>query len=157
MKGETQALHLVKIMQKHIQTVLYELALPLVTVRRSKLKSLDVDDVLLLALDVLEFVLIEKDAICAELVLKNMNGTCVIETIKIYNKPISIYDSNKYEMIKLSFGLFSIKNLELGNILDMTQFNVDNISLILGKKKLAQGSLVSIENKIAMKINKVMK
>lgn len=157
MKGETQALHLAKIMQNHIQTVSYELALPLVTVRRSKLKKLSVDDVLLLGLDILEFVLIGKDTICAELVLKNINGKCVIDIVKIYSKPVETYDSNKYEIVKLSFGFLSIKSLLLGNTLDTAQFNVDNVSLILGKKTLAQGSLVSIENEIAMKINKVMK
>ena len=74
MKAETQALHLAKMMKSYIHTTQYELTLPLVTVRSSKLKKLSVKDVLLLDLKVLEFVLVEGDTICADLVLKNVDG-----------------------------------------------------------------------------------
>ena len=156
MKVETQALHLAKMMQSYIHTAQYELALPLVTVRSSKLKKLSVKDVLLLDLKVLEFVLIEGESICADLVLKNVDGTYVTEITLLHKKTISSNDSNKYETIKLSFGECHMKNMEVGNRLDMAQFDLEKITLMLGDKKIAEGSLVNSDNEIAVKINKVI-
>jgi hypothetical protein len=156
MKGETQALHLSQMMQNYIHTTKYELALPLVTVRSTKLKKLSVKDVLLLDLKVLEFVLIERDTICADLVLKNLDGTYVTEIIQLHKKTISSNDSNKYETVKFSFGACQMKSLEVGNNLDMAQFDLEKITLMLGDKKVAEGSLVNSDNEVAVKINKVI-
>lgn len=156
MKVETQALHLAKMMQSYIHTVQYELALPLVTVRSSKLKKLSVKDVLLLDLKVLEFVLIEGDTICADLVLKNVDGRYVTEITHLQKKTISSSDSNKYETIKFSFGECQMENLEVGNSLDMAQFDLEKITLMLGDKKIAEGTLVNSDNEVAVKINKVI-
>ena len=156
MKVETQALHLAKMMKSYIHTVQYELALPLVTVRSSKLKKLSVKDVLLLDLKVLEFVLIDGDTICADLVLKNVDGRYVTEITHLHKKTIPSNDSNKYETIKFSFGECQMKNLEVGNSLDMAQFDLEKITLIQGDKKIAEGSLVNSDNEVAVKINKVM-
>lgn len=156
MKGETQALHLAKMMKNYIHTVPYELALPLVTVRSSKLKKLSVKNILLLDLKVLEFILIEGDTICADLRLKNRDGSYVSEIIKLQQKTIPTYDSNKYETIKLSFGECQMKSLEVGNNLDLAQFDLEKIMLMRGDKKIAEGSLVNIDNEIAVKINKVI-
>ena len=156
MKGETQALHLAKMMKNYIHTVPYELALPLVTVRSSKLKKLSVKNILLLDLKVLEFILIEGDTICADLRLKNRDGSYVSEIIQLQQKTIPAYDSNKYETIKLSFGECQMKSLEVGNNLDLAQFDLEKIMLMRGDKKIAEGSLVNIDNEIAVKINKVI-
>ncbi len=156
MRGETQALHLAKMMQNYISSDRYELALPLVMVRRSKLKKLQVNDVLLLELKVLKFVLIEGETIYAELLLKHVTGADILEIVNIDKKTIKRSDSNKHEVIKFSFGLCKMKNLAVGNHLDMAQFYENNIMLMLNKKKLAECSLVTIDNEIAVKINKVM-
>jgi len=157
MKGETQALHLAKMMQRYnIPVDHYELALPLVMVRRSKLKKLQVNDVLLLGLKTLKFVLIEGETICAELMFKSVGSERIIEIVDIYERPIASTNSNKYEVLKLSFGMTPVKEVSLGYRVEMTEINIDNIRLMLGEKKLAEGSLVMTDHKIAVKINKVM-
>ena len=156
MKAETQAIHLAKMMKNYIHTTQYELTLPLVTVRSSKLKKLSIKDVLRLDLKVLELVLIKGDTICADLVLKNLNGMVVSEIIQLHKKTLLTNDSNKYEIIKLSFGECHMNSLEVGNSLDMAQFDLEKITLILGDKKIAEGSLINSDNEIAVKINKVM-
>jgi len=157
MKDKTQALHLTKMMQSYIYTTEYELALPLVTVRRSELKSLSVNDVLLLDLQVLKFILIVDENICADLVLNKVGEFYVAEIIKVYKNPTETYNSDKYEKIKLSLGTYHIENIEVGNHLDIAQVYLEKITLMLNSKVLAKGSLVTIEHKIAMQIDKVIK
>lgn len=156
MKGETQALHLAQMMKNYIHAVQYELALPLVTVRSSKLKKLSVEDVWLLDLKVLECVLIEGDTICANLVLKKIDGSYMIEITELYKKMILSHDSNKYETLKFSFGACQMGSLEVGKSLDMAEFDLEKITLMLGEKKIAVGSLVNSDNELAVKINKVI-
>ena len=156
MKGETQALHLAKMMQRYIQEESYELALPLVMVRRSRLKKLQVNDVLLLGLKTLEFVLIDGETICAKLVPKKVASENIVEIIELTGESIKTIDSNKYEVLKLSFGMYPVKDVSLGYRVEMAEINIDNIRLMLGEKKLAEGSLVMTDHTIAVKINKVM-
>jgi len=157
MKGETQALHLAKMMQRYnIPVDHYELALPLVMVRRSKLKKLQVNDVLLLGLKALEFVLIDGETVCAKLLPKKVASENIIEIIDVSIKPIESIDSNKYEILRISFGMYPVKDVSLGYQVEMTEINIDNVRLMLGDKKLAEGSLVMTDHKIAVKINKVI-
>jgi len=153
MKGETQALHLSKMMQKHILYPQYELALPFVRVRNSKFKKLSVNDVLLLDMKVLEFILLEGNSICADLVLQDVEGRYVIAITHLQEKTILSNESKKFVTIKLSFGKLPMKSLEVGNSLDMDQFDLERIMLIIDDKKIAEGSLINVENEIAVKIN----
>lgn len=153
MRGETQALHLAKMMQKHIHFPQYELALPFVRVRSAKLKKLSVNDVLLLDLKVLEFILIEGDRICADLVLQQVEGRHVIAITHLHQKALSSNENKKFETLKLSFGKFSIKSVEVGERLDIAQFDLEKIMLIVEDKKIAEGSLLNVDNEVAVKIN----
>jgi hypothetical protein len=153
MKRETQALHLAKMMQNHIPDTRYELALPFVKVKSSKLKKLSLNDVWLLDLNVLEFVLLEGDLICADLLLQNVEGKTVIVVTNVAKKMIASNDHHKYETVKLSLGECYINSLELGNSLDVSQFNLDKIMVIVNEKKRAEGFLINVDNQIAVKIN----
>lgn len=153
MRGETQALHLAKMMQNHTHYPQYELALPLVSVRSSKLKKLSLNDVLLLDFKVLEFILIEGANICADLVLQRAEDSHVIIITHLHRKTILSNESHKFKTVKLSFGECQIKNSEVGDTLDMTQFDLGKVTLIADEKKIAEGSLINVDNEIAVKIN----
>ncbi len=153
MKRETQALHLAKMMQDHIPYLRYELALPLCRVRSSKLKKLSTNDVLLLDIKVLEFVLIEGDFICAELVVQRVDGNFVIVITHLHKELILLNDHNKYETVKLSLGECHMNGLEVGNKIDISLYDLEKIMLIVDNKKRAEGSLVNVDNELAVKIN----
>jgi len=153
MKGETQALHLAKMMHKHLHYPQYELALPFVRVRSSKFKKLSVNDVLLLDLNVLKFILIEGDRVCADLVLQQVEDNYFIAVTQLHQKSILPSDSHKFETIKLSFGECKMKSFEVGVRLDVAQFDLGNIMLIVNDKKIAQGALINVDNEVAVKIN----
>lgn len=153
MESETQALHLAQMMQKHIHNLQYELALPFVRIRRATLKKLSMKDILLLEMNVLEFILLEGDVICADLTLQRVEESDVIVVKNLHHKSIVSHESHKYKTIKLSFGKCQIKSLELGKSLELTHFDLEKIMLISDDKKIAEGSLVNVDNELAMKIN----
>ncbi len=155
MKGETQALHLAKIMQKHISYAQYELALPFIRVRNSKLKKLRVNNVLRLDMKVLEFILIDGSTVCAELALQWMEGGYTIVITGLHKKNILLNESHKYETVKLSFGKYKMKSLNVGNRLDISQFELEKIMLISDGKKIAQGTLINVDDMVSVKINVV--
>ena len=155
MKRETQALHLAQMMQNYIPSPRYELALPLVKIRSSKLKKLSADDVLLLDLKALEFILIEEDFICAELAVQKFEGNFVMVIKHIHKELILLNNHHKCETVKLSLGECHMNVLEVGNSLDISLYDLEKITLIVDNKKKAEGSLVNVDNKIAMKINRL--
>jgi len=157
MKSETQAFYLAKMMQEHTRYPKYELSLPLVAVRKSKLKKLAVDDVFLLGLDILEFVLMDGENICAKLVLKQMGNMHEIEIYNLYTGSGKQIDSKKYKTLISSFGTVQSKVLEVGHRIDITQFDLKKVDLIVKGMKLAEGSLLTVDEEIAIKIDKVIK
>ena len=111
------------------------------------------NDVLLLGVNVLEFILLEEDVIYADLTLQRVEGSYLIVITHLHNKAIASNESQKYETIKLSFGKCQMKSFEVGSGLELAQFSLEKIMLILDKKKIAEGSLVNVDNELALKIN----
>lgn len=155
MKNETQAYHLAKMMLEQTRYPKYELTLPLVAVRSSKLKKLAVDDVLLLGLRVLEFVLMDGERSCAKLLLRQSENIHELEIIDFPKEPIKQLDSKKYKTLKLSFGSVQSKVLEAGHRIDITQLDLMKVALVLEGKTIAEGSLVTVDEEIAIQIKKV--
>lgn len=153
MKSETQALHLSRIMQNHLHNPQYELSLPFVKIRRSTLNKLSVNDILLLEMDILEFILFKEDIIYADLTLHQIEGKHVLVIKHVHHKKIVANESPKYKTVKLSFGKYFIKSLEVGKSLALTPFELEKITVISDEKKIAAGSLVNVDHTLAVKIN----
>lgn len=156
MKSETQAFGLSEMMQNHACYRAYELVLPLVMIRSSKLKKLSVNDIILTGLDTLEFLLIEGETICAHLVLKHINDKYRIEIIDLVQEECLSNESKKQTNIKFSLGTVQMKTLGAGQGIDVAQLDMENINLVLKNKNIAKCSLVSVDNEIAVKIDKVL-
>ena len=157
MKRETQALHLAKIMQDHIKGPSYEFALPLVMVSNKKLKKLSVDNVLLTGFDTMDCILIDEDEVCADLQLKKVNKIYNTEIVHLQRSPIKKPDSKKYEILKFSFGRVHSKALEPGQMIDITHIDLESINLVLNDQTIAEGSLVNVDDEIAIKIKRVLR
>lgn len=156
MKSETQALHLARIMQRHIQTPSYELALPLVMVPKKKLKKLSEDDLFLSGFDSMEFIMIDGDTIYAEMKLKKMKNTYETEIVDVREDTIEKSNSKKYEILKISFGSVQSKRLELGEMIDIGDIDLQTVKLVLKEKTIAEGSLVIVDDEIAIQIKRVI-
>ena len=155
MHGETQANRLAQLIQKQGNLPHYELALPLVTVRSSSLKKLDINSILLLGMNDLECVLMDNNAICATVVLVKLPYSYAMKVLKIDKEPVVQQDSKKSEMIKLSFGKVQSRTLDIGYTIDVSQVNLEKVTLVYREKKIATASLINVEGEIAVKIDKV--
>ena len=156
MQGENQALRLAQMVQSRVTAYpSYELVLPLVEVGRSKLKKLKRDDVILLHLDTLEFVLVEREHIYADLAFKVTDNRYYLEIVDIDKRAIKTNHSKKYETLKVSFGTLQSRKLEIGYKIDITQRPLQDVTLVVEGKIYASGTLVNVNKELAVKIDKV--
>jgi hypothetical protein len=156
MEDNNQALRLAQMMQNTVTVYpSYELALPLVEIGRSKLKKLAINDVLLLGLKDLVFVLMENGSICAELAPIMISESSCLEIMNVAKCPIKSNDSKKYQTLKISFGKIQSRNLEVGYRIDITEKSLHNVTLIVEENKYANGFLVNVDGELAVKIEKV--
>ena len=158
MEDNNQALRLAKMMQNKVKTYRsYELALPYVELGRSKLKKLSVGDVLLLGIDDLMFVLIENENICATVVLEMIDESCYLKIINSDEYTIKSTDSKKYQTLKISLGYLQSRKLDVGYRIDITQRSLQDVTLIVEGRTYASGSLINVDEELAVKIDKVEK
>ena len=153
--NETQALRLTQMVQKHAAHKSYELALPLVEVRNDKLKKLSVGDVFLLGLESLELILVDEEAIYARVILKKLRSNHYLELIEVKKEQVDKAKRKKFVKLRFSCGEVKIQTLKVGHNIEMAQIDLENVNLVLDNKYVAVGSLISVDDEIAVKIDKV--
>jgi len=155
MHGETQANRLAALMQKKAHLPSYELALPLVTVKRSTLARLKVKDIFLFGLEQLECVLVKDGCICATVVLTIENGRYYLKIEKNDSETILTSDGYKYETLLCILGTLKSRTLEVGHQIEMSQIKLDKVTVIHKDKKIAEGTLINVEGELAVQMDKV--
>ena len=156
MKAETQALHLEKMMQKHRLYPEYELALAPIQVKKNALKKLVIGDLFLLGLDSLEMILLEEDNISANVLLNKSGESSKIKIIYFHKDASVQTNSKKYKIVKFSFGMLQSRTLEVGHQIETAQLNLKKVSLYVDGENIAKGSLVNVDEEIAVQIDEVM-
>ena len=156
MKGETQSLHLQRMMQKHNHYPEYDLVLPLFSIKKKSLKKLQKNDLLLLGLDRLELVIKNEENICTNVSLENHGETVKIQILDLVESLDMTYDSKKYENVLCSFGKIQIRKIEVGYKIEIPVHNLNDVELISEGKKLAKCLLVNVDEEIALKITEVI-
>ena len=155
MKAERQSIHLAKMMQKHQHYPEYELALPLFQVKQKRLKKLAKGDVLLLGYEVVEMILLQEGKVCAQLSFHAQGNS---RTLKIgtCSKMIDMMPENKkYAVVKCSFGMIQSRVIEPGHKIDISAKDLSKTELIVKEKSIAKGTLVSVDDEIAIAIDEV--
>ncbi len=155
MKAETQALHLEKMMQKHKLFPEYELVLSLIQVKKNALKKLTSGDLFLLGLHRLEMILLKEGNISANVVLNESGSSSKIKIIKLNKSTTKQTNSKKYEVVKFSFGVIQSRTLEVGHQIETEQLNLHEVLLHVDGKNIAKGSLVNVDEEIAVQIDEV--
>jgi len=155
MRGETQALHLEKMMQKHKLYPEYELALSPIQVKKNSMKKLSKGDILLLGLTSLNMILLEEGEVCANVVINKIKKSSKIKIIKLSKSTIKQSDSKKYETVKISFGMIQSRKLEIGHTIGIVSLNMQEVILTVEDENIAKGSLVNVDEEIAVQIDEV--
>lgn len=157
MNGITQANRLEQLVQEKSDVPIYELALPLVMVHKSMIKTLEKNDVIILGLDILECILLKKNQVYSNLMLKNKNNSMIFELNTMIKETNMSSYSKKYETLKVSFGTIDYESIKIGNTIDLAVLNFENVDLVLNHEIIATASLVNVNDEIAVEINKVIK
>jgi len=155
MHGETQANRLAALMQKKAHFSSYELALPLITVKSSAIDRLKVKDILLLGLEQLECILVKDGRIYANLALTIDNSRYYLKIEKNDSEIMLTSDSHKYETLLCILGTLKSRTLEVGHLIELSQFDFKKVTVIQKDKKISEGTLVNVEGELAIQMDKV--
>jgi len=155
MRGETQSLHLVKMMQKRKLYPEYELILPFLLVKKNSIKKLSKGDILLVGDDRLNLKLLKDDGSFANVEIEESENSRKIKIIDIQIDTGLSDHSKKYEIVKCSFGFLQSRIFEVDHKIDISSVNLKKVNLIIKNKKVAEGSLVNVDEEIAIEITKV--
>lgn len=151
MKHKTQAVRLCEIVQAHSQCDTYVLVLPLVWVSKISLKTLGKDDVVLLGLDRLRYVLIKDEMLCAHATLY----THGLQITQVPHQAMDLKESKKHIPVMFVCTRVQLSRLEVGQTIEAT--DLEQVDVIVEAKRIAKGSLVCVNNEIAVKIDKVLR
>jgi len=157
MHPQTQANRLAALVQQKAHFPRYELALPLVTVKRSTLDSLKKKDIFILGVKALECILVKDAIICANVALIMQKDRYYFRIISIVSKKIKANENSKYKTVLCVLGSLKSRTLRTGDLIDVSQFELKSVTVIYENKTIAKGTLVNVEGKLAVQIDKVEK
>ena len=95
------------------------------------------------------------NTIYATMRLRPIHNTYGSEIVYIVEDTIKQLDSKKYKTLKISFGTVQSKALEIGSTIDITHLDLEKVTLISEGTTIAEGSLVNVDEEIAIQIKKV--
>jgi len=156
MKAETQAVLLEKMMQKKKVQPVYELTLPLFSMKQSMLKKLTKGDILLLGLDSLEIIVLQNEKTYANVILLKNEKIQEIEIISTDNTCSYSTEDSKYEVVKCLFSTIGVESFDVGTKQDISNVRFEYVTLYTEKNvKRLEGKLVAVEGNIAIEVQKV--
>lgn len=156
MKGETQSVHLQKMMQQHKRYPEYELALPLFSIKKKNLKKIAEGDVLLLGLDFLDLLLLKEREVCAKLTVESVADSVKLRITSLVEESENTTNSKKYENILSTFATLQIRKLEVGHRVEVPTSEINEIALFSHQRKCFKGLLVTVDDEIAIEITEVL-
>ncbi len=155
MRGKTQSLHLVKMMQKRKLYPEYELILPFLLVKKNSVKKLSKGDVLLLGDDRLNLKLLKDDEFFANVEIEESENSRKIKIVNIQKYTATSTNSKKYKILKCSFSFLQSRVFEVDHKIDISSLNLEKVNLSIDNKKISEGKLVNVDEEIAIEITKV--
>ena len=155
MKDKMQSLHLQEMMQQCRRHPEYVLALPFFMLKKKRMKNLAKGDLLLLGHDFLDLFLLKGKEVCARAVLESSGKTLKIKIKSLVKESENTYDSKKYEKILCSFGSLQSRKLETGHKVEISTIDMENVTLFAENQKVAEATLVTVDNEIALEITEV--
>jgi len=156
MKGETQSVHLQKMMQQHKRYPEYELALPFFSIKKKNLKKISQGDVLLLGLDFLDLVLLKEGKACAKLTVESVAESVKLRISSLVEETEDTSNSKKYENILSTFTTLQIRKLEVGHKVEVPISEISETVLFSHHEKSFKGLLVTVDDEIAIEITEVL-
>jgi len=155
MKGETQSIHLQKMMQQRKCYPEYALALPLFPIKKKSFKKITKSDVLLVGLDHLDLILLKEGEICAKVAVENVADSTKLRISSLVETSENTIDSKKYKNLLPVFATLQIRKLEVGHKVEIPTVEINETEIFSGHEKCFKGVLVMVDDEIAIEITEV--
>ena len=75
--------------------------------------------------------------------------------IKVKEQNTQVFNK-KYHVVAVTFGRFRSRMIEIGHVIGAMDIAFNQLSIEIDGKRIAQGSLINVEGKIAVQIDKVL-
>ena len=125
-------------------------------IKKSALKELGREDIIVLPTRSLDITLVDRDNnIVALGHYGSYRDTPSVLIDSISNISASPNDTNKYKILKVSFGRVNRYEIDQGKIIPLNQDNDYDAVLYTGAKIVAYASLILADEKIALRIERV--
>jgi len=155
MKGETQSIHLQKMMQQRKCYLEYTLALPLFPIKKKSFKKIAKSDVLLVGLDHLDLILLKGGEICAKIAVENVADSTKLRISSLAETSENTVDSKKYKYLLPVLATLQIRKLEVGHRVEIPTVEINETEIFSGHEKCFKGLLVTVDDEIAIEITEV--
>ena len=133
-----------------------EVCLPPFEVKKSSLEKLAKGDILILPTQQLGVTIFNEDnQIVAHGLYGNYNSAPSVLIEDCTKKPLSLYDSKKYELLKISLGRIKKRELDQRKIVKLYHDKRYDATLYRDKEPIAYASLVQVNQKAALQIGKI--
>jgi flagellar motor switch/type III secretory pathway protein FliN len=153
MRAETQADRLESLLRSRNIYPHYRLGFIPFEVKKSTLKNLEVGDIFLVGIDQQELVLLDEEAICANVMLESESYVKIIDT----EKALLETPAKKYHRVEVTLGTFQCRKLEEGYRIETNEIRFDRLDISVNRQTIATGALVKADGEIAVRIDKVTK
>ena len=157
MKAETQANSLASLVKRKKKYPEYELVLPFIDVKSTKLQKLAVGDIILLGLNHLELYLLSEANVMAYVDLTVQDNRQKIKILYLEKDTLKQTYTKKYETLKCSFLKLQSRKFEVGFEVSIEEVNLQELKLFLGSNNIATATLVNVDDEIAIQVIKVEK
>jgi len=151
-----QSNKLQSIIDKHQLHPEYTLALSPIYMDKESFKNLSTGSILLTDSNFLELQLLKNGKYSADVELNIVSNIVKINIVNVEESLNQATKSLNYKKLLLSFGVIKCRKLEVGHKVALSSFNTTELKLLNNSKDVALVSLVSVEEKIALKVDEIL-
>jgi hypothetical protein len=119
------------------------------------IKKLSKADVLLIGDENLNLKLLKDNKTFGDIEIEEGENSCKIKIVNIQQNTFRPSDSKKYEAVKCSFSFLQSRVFKVGHKIDISSVNLKKVNLFVENEKIAEGTLINVEDEIAIEITKV--
>jgi len=152
-KVDNQSQKLSKLVESKSTLPRYEVVFPPFIIKKSTQKNLEIGSVIDIALNSLEFWMLEYDLVIAKLSLQKDGRHYKLVITDIIKESL---DTKEYKKLCIaSFGYIQSRSVEVNHKIDISSLNFEDISIRQNTKPIAKAKLVWLNQKISLQITKV--
>jgi flagellar motor switch protein FliM len=153
---DSQVMQLKRMMQREHHQSYVEVCLSSLCLKKKEIIGLEVGDLLMLNLKQLELDIMEEGIPVAKASYGIRRGEPHIRIGTLKKRAPISYNSNKYEEMKISFGMIEKSLMQEGKMIALSPVGEHDAVLDIEDRSFAKAKLVTVDRKIALQITALL-